>query len=133
MLIATRALLGLAGATLAPSTLSLIRNMFIDPRQRTVAIGVWITSFSVGGAIGPLLGGAMLELFWWGSVFLLAVPVMVLLLAVGPRLLPEFRNPDAGRLAATSAALSLAAVLAVIFGLKQIAQEGLGWLPALRS
>ena len=66
MLIATRALLGVAGATLAPSTLSLIRNMFQDPRQRTTAIGVWITSFSVGGAIGPLLGGVLLERFWWG-------------------------------------------------------------------
>jgi DHA2 family multidrug resistance protein-like MFS transporter len=121
MLIATRALLGLAGATLAPSTLSLIRNMFLDPRQRTVAISIWITSFSVGGAIGPLLGGLVLEFFWWGAVFLLAVPVMVALLALGPRFLPEYRDPEAGRLDLTSAALSLAAVLAVIFGLKQIA------------
>src|SRR5688572_23598052 len=71
MPISARALLGVAGATLAPSTMSLISNMFRDPRQRTVAIGVWITSFSVGGAIGPLLGGVMLEFFWWGSVFLL--------------------------------------------------------------
>src|SRR5215207_3011325 len=93
MLIATRALLGIAGATLAPSTLSLIRNMFLDPRQRTTAIGVWITSFSVGAAIGPLLGGVLLEFFWWGSVFLLAVPVMALLLVLGPILLPEFRDP----------------------------------------
>src|SRR3989337_2907199 len=74
MLIVTRALLGLAGATLAPSTLSLIRNMFLDAQQRTVAIGVWITSFSVGAAIGPVLGGLVLEFFWWGAVFLLAVP-----------------------------------------------------------
>jgi MFS transporter, DHA2 family, multidrug resistance protein len=131
MLIATRALLGLAGATLAPSTLSLIRNMFLDPRQRTVAISIWITSFSVGGAIGPLLGGLVLEFFWWGAVFLLAVPVMVALLALGPRFLPEYRDPEAGRLDLTSAALSLAAVLAVIFGLKQIAQEGLSLPPAL--
>ena len=84
MLIAARALLGVAGATLAPSTLSLIRNMFLDPRQRTAAIGVWATSFSVGGALGPLLGGAMLQQFWWGAVFLLAVPVMILLLVLGP-------------------------------------------------
>src|SRR6266581_2577831 len=107
MLIAARALLGVAGATLAPSTLSLIRNMFLDPRQRTLAISVWITSFSVGGAIGPLLGGVLLEWFWWGSVFLLAVPVMALLLVVGPLLLPEFRDPGAGRLDLVSAALSV--------------------------
>ncbi|MCI0689515.1 MAG: MFS transporter, partial [Sporichthyaceae bacterium] len=131
MLIATRALLGLAGATLAPSTLSLIRNMFLDPGQRTTAIGVWITSYSVGGAIGPLIGGVLLEYFWWGSVFLIGVPVMVLLLAVGPVLLPEFRDPEAGRPDLLSAALSLGAVLAVIFGLKQIAQDGLAWLPVL--
>jgi len=126
MLIAARALLGVAGATLAPSTLSLIRNMFLDPRQRTVAIAVWISSFSAGAAIGRLLGGVLLERFWWGSVFLLAVPVMALLLVLGPVLLPEFRDPEAGRLDLTSAALSLIAVLSVIYGLKQIAVGGLG-------
>jgi DHA2 family multidrug resistance protein-like MFS transporter len=131
ILIATRAVLGVAGATLAPSTLSLIRNMFLDPRQRTQAIGIWITSFSVGGAIGPLAGGVVLEFFWWGAVFLLAVPVMALLLLLGPRFLPEYRDPAAGRPDLPSAGLSLAAVLAVIFGLKQIAQDGLAWLPAL--
>jgi DHA2 family multidrug resistance protein-like MFS transporter len=131
MLIAARALLGVAGATVAPSTLSLIRNMFLDPRQRTVAISVWITSFSVGGAIGPLAGGVLLEWFWWGSVFLLAVPVMALLLVLGPLLLPEFRDPRAGRLDLVSAALSVAAVLLVIYGLKQLAHDGLGWPPAL--
>ena len=83
MLIATRAMLGVAGATLAPSTLSLIRNMFLDPAQRAFAIGVWATSFSAGAALGPLAGGLMLEFFWWGSVFLLAVPVMTLLLVLG--------------------------------------------------
>jgi DHA2 family multidrug resistance protein-like MFS transporter len=131
MLIATRALLGIAGATLAPSTLSLIRNMFLDPSQRTFAIGVWVTSYSVGGAIGPLLGGTILEYFPWGTVFLLGVPVMVLLLVLGPVLLPEYRDPEAGRLDLFSAALSLAAVLSVIYGLKRIAEDGLGWLPAL--
>lgn len=130
MLIAARALLGLAGATVAPSTLSLIRNMFADPRQRTVAVSVWITSFSVGGAIGPLLGRVLLEWFWWGSVFLLAVPVMALLLVLGPLLLPEFRDPQAGRLDLISAVLSVAAVLAVIYGLKQLTRDGFGWPPA---
>jgi DHA2 family multidrug resistance protein-like MFS transporter len=131
MLIATRALLGIAGATLAPSTLSLIRNMFLDPKQRTTAIAVWITSFSVGAAIGPLLGGLVLEFFWWGAAFLLSVPVMALLLVLGPRLLPEYRDPTAGLPDLPSAVMSLAAVLAAIFGLKQIAQNGIGWLPAV--
>jgi len=124
MLIATRALLGVAGATLAPSTLSLIRTMFRNPQQRTFAIGVWVTSYSVGGAIGPILGGIVLEYFWWGAVFLLGVPVMVLLLIVGPRLLPEFRDPDAEPVDILSAVLSLAAVLLVIYGLKRIAEHG---------
>ena len=131
MLIATRALLGVAGATIAPSTLSLIRNMFLDPRQRTVAISIWINSYVIGGAIGPLIGGVVLEFFWWGAVFLIGVPVMALLLVVGPALLPEYRDPKAGRLDLLSAALSLAAVLAVIYGLKQMAQEGFGPLSVL--
>jgi DHA2 family multidrug resistance protein-like MFS transporter len=125
MLIVTRALLGIAGATLAPSTLSLIFHMFQDPKQRSIAIGVWIGSFSAGSAIGPVLGGVMLELFWWGSVFLLALPVMIALLVLGPRVLPEYRDPDAGRLDLFSAALSVAAVLTVIYGLKGAAQDGL--------
>jgi DHA2 family multidrug resistance protein-like MFS transporter len=94
-LIATRALLGVAAATLAPSTLSLIRNMFLDPAQRTVAISVWVMSYSAGAAIGPVIGGVLLEHFWWGSVFLINVPVMLLLVAIGPVLLPEFRDPAA--------------------------------------
>src|SRR6266545_3604740 len=130
-LIAARALLGVAGATLAPSTLSLIRSMFVDARQRTLAIGVWIASFSAGAAIGPLAGGVLLERSWWGSVFLLAVPVMALRLVVGPLLLPEYRDDGAGRLDLRSAAMSLAAVLLVIWGLKQLAQDGLGLPPAL--
>ncbi len=129
MLIVSRALLGIAGATIAPSTLSLIRNLFHDPGQRTFAVGVWITAYSLGGAVGPLLGGVLLEFFWWGSVFLLAVPVMALLLALGPVLLPEFRDPNAGRLDLLSAAMSLVAVLAVIYGLKQLAQDGIEMLP----
>src|SRR6266516_1694299 len=123
-LIAARALLGVAGATLAPSTLSLIRNMFLDPKQRSVAVAVWISIFSAGGAVGPLAGGVLLEWFWWGSVFLLAVPVMALLLVLGPILLPEYRDPQAGRLDLVSAGMSLVAVLAVVWGLKQLAQDG---------
>jgi DHA2 family multidrug resistance protein-like MFS transporter len=124
LLIAARALLGVAAATLAPSTLSLISNMFRDPKQRTVAIGVWVASFSAGGAIGPMLGGFLLEHFWWGSVFLLAVPVMVVLLILGPRLLPEFRDDKAGGIDVRSAALSIVAILSIIYGVKQIAADG---------
>ncbi len=127
MLIAARAVLGIAGATLAPSTLSLIRNMFLDAQQRTTAIGVWIASYSVGGSIGPLLGGVLLSHFWWGSVFLVGVPVMLLLLVVGPLLLPEFRVPNAARIDLLSAVLSLTTVLLVIYGIKQIAQGNNGW------
>lgn len=124
MLIAMRALHGIAGATIAPSTLSLIRNMFHDPAQRTAAIGWWISAFSAGAAIGPVLGGVLLEWFWWGSVFLINVPVMVVLLLAAPRLLPEFRDPGARALDLPSALLSIAAVLAAIYGLKRIAEHG---------
>jgi len=124
MLIAARALLGMAGATLAPSTLSLIRNMFHDPQQRTTAIGVWIASFSAGGAIGPLLGGWVLSYYSWHAAFLLAVPVMAALLVLGPMFLPEFRDPDAGRMDLPSAALSVVAVLAIVYGMKHMAGHG---------
>ncbi|PWV77439.1 DHA2 family multidrug resistance protein-like MFS transporter [Nocardia neocaledoniensis] len=123
-LIGTRALLGIAGATLMPSTLALIRNMFHDDRQRTTAISVWMTSFMVGMVIGPLVGGAMLENFWWGSVFLVAVPSMVLLLVAGPILLPEYKDPNPGKLDVLSAVLSLVSVMAVIYGIKELAKDG---------
>jgi MFS transporter, DHA2 family, multidrug resistance protein len=131
MLIATRALLGVAAASLMPSTLALIRSMFVESKQRAVAIAVWAATFSAGTAIGPLLGGVLLTQFWWGSVFLLAVPVTIVLLIAGPVLLPEHKDPEAGRLDLTSAALSLGAVLTVIYGLKQIAEHGVGWPAAL--
>jgi DHA2 family multidrug resistance protein-like MFS transporter len=124
MLIAARALLGIAGATLAPSTLSLISNMFRDDRERTFAVSVWVASFSLGGAIGPAVGGLILAHFWWGAVFLAAIPVMGLLLIVGPMLLPEHKNPHAGRLDVLSAVLSLACVLPVIYGIKLAAEGG---------
>jgi DHA2 family multidrug resistance protein-like MFS transporter len=129
MLILSRALLGVAGATIAPSTLSLIFAMFEDPRQRSTAVGVWVSAFSAGGVVGPILGGILLAQLWWGSVFLLAVPIMAALLLLGPRLLPEYRDPAAGRLDLISVVLSLAAILSLIFGLKQLAQDGPGALP----
>ncbi|MGJ0453862.1 MAG: MFS transporter [Methylocystis sp.] len=126
MLIFARAALGVAGATLAPSTLSLLANMFRDPSERTFAVSMWISSFSAGAIIGPLVGGALIQSFGWGSVFLAGVPVMVLLLVLGPMLLPEYRDPDAGRLDLASALLSLAAVLSFIYGLKRAAEAGFG-------
>ncbi|NEE01712.1 MFS transporter [Phytoactinopolyspora halotolerans] len=124
MLIAARALLGITGATLMPSTLSLISNMFQDPRQRSFAIAVWMINFMVGGAVGPLIGGLLLEHFWWGSVFLISAPAMAILLVLGRALLPEYRNAGAGRLDMASVALSLAAILAVVYGVKEIAKGG---------
>lgn len=126
MLIATRAVQGVAGATLMPSTLALTAALFANPRQRTVAIGVIIASVAGGTAIGPLVGGWLLERYWWGSVFLLGVPVMALLLMVGPVLLPEPRTSGTRRVDLVSVAISLAAVLLLVHGLKQIASHGLG-------
>ena len=125
MLIGARAILGVAGATLAPCTLALITNLFRDPRQRGLAIGIWLACFMGGAMIGPVVGGFMLAHFWWGSVFLLGVPAMVLLLVLGPVLLPEQRG-GAGRLDLRSVALSLAAILPFIFGVKEIAKSGPG-------
>jgi DHA2 family multidrug resistance protein-like MFS transporter len=131
MLIVARGLLGIAGATLAPSTLSLIRNMFLNPRERTFAIGMWTTSFSVGAAIGPLAGGLLLERFWWGSVFLIGAPIMLLLLLLGPSLLPEFRAERVGRIDWLSAALSALGILPIIYGIKRAALGGFGLMSAL--
>jgi DHA2 family multidrug resistance protein-like MFS transporter len=129
MLIASRALLGLAGAALVPSTLSLISTLFEDAAARTKAIGVWGASFAVGAAIGPLVGGVLLEHFWWGSVFLVGVPIMLVLLVVGPILLPEYRDPTAGRPDLLSGVVSIAAILFTIYGLKQAVQDGLALVP----
>ena len=129
MLIGARAVLGVAGAILAPSTMSLIRTLFRDAKQMGLAIGIWGLCFSAGAVIGPLVGGAMLSHFWWGSVFLLGVPAMVLLLVAGPVLLPEYRDPNAGKLDLISVALSLAAILPVIYGLKELAKNGWQALP----
>lgn len=121
MLIVSRALLGIAGATLMPSLFSLLRTMFRDDRQRRTAIAVMFSAFSVGGAIGPLLGGALLELFWWGSVFLVSVPPMVLLVLAGPKLLPERAERNAAPLDVVSVALSVVGMLAVVYGLQELA------------
>ncbi|MEU0479575.1 MFS transporter [Streptosporangium sp. NPDC006013] len=131
MLIVARALLGIAGATLAPSTLALITNMFRDERQRGQAIAIWATCQFTGGALGPVLAGFLLQHFWWGSVFLVAVPAMALLLLAGPVLLPEFRSDQAGRLDPASVGLSLAAVLLMVYGVKQLTVESVPVVPTV--
>ncbi|QSB17557.1 MFS transporter [Natronosporangium hydrolyticum] len=124
LLILYRALLGVAGATLMPSTLSLISNMFADVRQRAVAIGVWATMFALGMAAGPVVGGALVDTFWWGAAFLIAVPIAVVVLAGSRTLLPEYADPRAGRLDLASVALSLAAILSVVYAIKHTAAHG---------
>lgn len=124
MLIAARAVQGIAGATLAPSTLALITSMFRNDRERTFAIGVWVASFSSGATLGPMFGGLLLEHFWWGSVLLVNAPLMAILLVLAPLFLSESRASEAGRIDLASAVQSLSAVLLVMFGLKRIAEQG---------
>jgi MFS transporter, DHA2 family, multidrug resistance protein len=123
-LIAARALQGIAGATLMPSTLALIRNMFHDEKQRRTAIGIWTAATMSGIALGPVLSGLLLDHFWWGSVFLINIPFMIMLLTLAPALVPEFRAPQPGRFDLISSALSLGAVLPVIYGMQEIAASG---------
>lgn len=125
MLIAARAILGVAGATLMPSTLALISNMFVHQQQRALAIGIWATMFALGMAAGPVVGGILLEHYWWGAAFLVALPVVGLLLVAAPFLLPEYRTPQQGQLDMLSVGLSLAALLPIVYGIKQIAKNGL--------
>ncbi|MFG2503371.1 MFS transporter [Streptomyces sp. NPDC048441] len=124
LLIAARAVLGIGGATLMPSTMALVRTMFRDAGQRAKAIGIW-SGVMVGGiALGSVMSGILVEHFWWGSVFLVNLPAMVMLLILAPVLIPESKDPKPGRFDLMSVPLSMAAVLPVVYGLKEIAAEG---------
>jgi DHA2 family multidrug resistance protein-like MFS transporter len=123
-LIIARALLGIAGATFAPSTLSLVVNLFANENERHRAIGIWGGAFALGGLVGPLIGGALLQYFHWGSVFLINIPIMLALLAVAPFLLPEYKNEGGEKLDLVSVALSLGTVLPIIYGFKHMAADG---------
>ncbi|MFI0450772.1 MFS transporter [Actinomadura sp. 6N118] len=124
-LIVARAVMGVGAAAVMPSTLSLISNMFQDERQRGTAIGLWAASISVGVAIGPLVGGLLLESFWWGAALLIGVPVMALVLVAAPLLVPEYRAPQAGSLDLPSVLLSMASLLPIVYGIKEFAKHGL--------
>ena len=133
-LIAARAGMGVFGAMLMPSTLSLLRSIFTDRDQRRLAIAVWAAMFSAGAALGPIVGGLLLEHFSWGSVFLLSVPVLIPLLVLAPLLVPESRDPKPGRIDPLSIALSMATMIPVVYGIKELAVHGFAvaaWLPML--
>ncbi|MFJ8656112.1 MFS transporter [Streptomyces rochei] len=128
LMIVARALLGVAGATLMPATLALIRNLFHDPRERSLAVGIWGAAASAGAAVGPVVGGFLLEHFWWGSVFLINLPVMAVLVLVGIKLLPESRNPNPGPWDLRSVVLSLVGMVGVVYAVKETAAHGFAWL-----
>ncbi|MCM1938677.1 MFS transporter [Streptomyces sp. G3] len=127
VMILARALLGVAGATLMPATLALIRNLFHDPRERSLAVGIWGAAASAGAAVGPVVGGFLLEHFWWGSVFLINLPVMAVLVVVGVKMLPESRNPNPGPWDLLSVVLSLIGMVGVVYAVKETAAHGFAW------
>ena len=134
MLIGARALLGLGGATLMPSTLGLLRAMFRDDRQRARVLTAWTGAMTAGIGLGPVVSGILLEHFWWGSIFLVNLPAMALLLVLGPVLLPESRTPAERRTHGfdlLGSLLSLGAVLPVVYGVKELAGNGFEPLPAV--
>ncbi|MEA9985857.1 MULTISPECIES: MFS transporter [Subtercola] len=124
LLIAARAGLAFFGAMLMPSTLSLLRTIFADRRQRRLAIAIWAAGFAAGAALGPIVGGVLLEHFWWGSVFLIAVPVLIPLLILAPLVIPESKDPTPGPLDLVSIGLSLVMIVPIVFAIKQVATEG---------
>ncbi|WP_326653205.1 DHA2 family efflux MFS transporter permease subunit [Streptomyces sp. NBC_01750] len=123
-LIFGRALLGVAGATVYPTTLSIIRNIFTDPKERTTAVGIWAAMISGGMAIGPVIGGPLLNNFWWGSVFLINVPIMVLLFSVAVVVVPESRSPLPGRIDPVSVVLSIVGIVGIVYAIQESVHDG---------
>ena len=128
-LIAARVLLGVFGAMIMPATLSLLRSLFLDRRQRRLAIAIWATGFSAGSAIGPIVGGVLLEHYWWGSTFLIAIPVLLPLLVLAPILIKDSKDPAPGPFDLPSILLSMATLAPIVYAIKEVATEGFGVLP----
>jgi DHA2 family multidrug resistance protein-like MFS transporter len=125
MLIAARALMGLAGATLLPSALAVLSELFADPRRRAQAIGIFAATFAAGFAVGPVLGGLLLSRFWWGSVFLINLPVVAVFVLFAPIVLREVRTTRPGHVDALSVVLSAGGLLLMVYAVKDIAARGL--------
>ena len=130
-LIGARALLGVGGAMIMPATLSIIRQVFTDRYERAIALGVWSAVAAAGAAVGPLVGGLLLEYFWWGAVFLINVPILMVLLPAAVRLLPEIQRRSDRPWDAPSALLSVLGILGVAFGLKETGAGHLGGVAVL--
>ncbi|NUL03929.1 MFS transporter [Streptomyces lunaelactis] len=126
VLIGARALLGVGGAMIMPATLSILRAVFPDRRERAMAIGIWTAVAAVGAATGPVIGGFLVEHFWWGSVFLINIPLMALILPIARWLLPESRGGADGPWDVLGALMAAAGVLGAVLGVKRLgAGEGL--------
>jgi EmrB/QacA subfamily drug resistance transporter len=122
-LIFARAAMGLGAAAVMPQTLSIISNVF-EPRERARAIGIWALAVGIGIAIGPIVGGLLLAHFWWGSVFLINVPVTAIGVAAIAVLVPESRNPDPGRIDYLGVLLSIAGLVLLVYGIIQGGDKG---------
>jgi MFS transporter, DHA2 family, multidrug resistance protein len=127
MVIATRAVMGVAGSAIIPASMALIGLIFPDPKKSVAAMGAFMTCFLTAMAAAPVIGGLMMAQWWWGSVFLLGVPVMLVTLVAAPRMLPEFKSPKATRIDFTSAALCLASILLLVAALKLAVGDGWSW------
>jgi EmrB/QacA subfamily drug resistance transporter len=123
-LIATRSLMGVGGAFIMPSTLSIITNVFTKPLERGKAIGVWAGVSAIGIGIGPITGGILLEHFWWGSIFLVNVPIVIAGLVAGYFLVPESKDPSAPRLDPVGAGLSIAGITSLLWGVIEAPSHG---------
>ncbi|MCD6031960.1 MAG: hypothetical protein K0S78_4142 [Thermomicrobiales bacterium] len=124
VLIASRVLLGVGGALIMPSTLSILRNSFPDPKERTLAIGIWGATASAGAGLGPIVGGVLLQWFSWHAVFLINVPVMVVVLALGAAWLRESRDPNPGPWDAPGAVMAGGGLVALVWGIKEASSHG---------